>query len=310
MLRQRFIKALRRNREQNQLRPAIELMADPTALGKGQTFIERFRDVISDPLNILIDRIPEAGYVTPQGHVFLHNGNLVHLLGKHSYYGHFSDLLILNRGVHEPLEEFCFQRMLRVLNDPEPTMIELGAYWGHYSMWLKKKFPNSITYLVEPSSDALAAGISNYELNGYEGIFIEEEVGPGKFLLDDFLGKQSVRKVTILHADIQGAEMDMMLGGAEDFFPNFCADYIYISTHSNDLHASVLQALLSHGYIIEVNSPLDQDTTSFDGFILATSPKTPRLFEGFQPMGRHEILTSSTARKYRYIGEVARRFYD
>jgi hypothetical protein len=40
---------------------------------------------------------------------------------------------VLNRGVHEPLEEFVFQEVLKRL--PEAcAMIELGAYWGHYSM--------------------------------------------------------------------------------------------------------------------------------------------------------------------------------
>lgn len=88
--------------------------------------------VISDPLNLLIERVPMAGMV--QGNeVYLHNGNRVPITGPGAYYGPFSQLLIINRGVHEPLEEFVFQELLKSM--PEvPQMIELGAYWAHYSM--------------------------------------------------------------------------------------------------------------------------------------------------------------------------------
>jgi hypothetical protein len=55
--------------------------------------------------------------------VFLHNG--LRVLG--AYYGPFSQLLAINRGVHEPLEEFVFQEVLKRL-PAAPSMIELGAY--------------------------------------------------------------------------------------------------------------------------------------------------------------------------------------
>jgi hypothetical protein len=88
----------------------------------------RFREVISDPLNLLIERVPMAGLVE-QGEVYLHNGNRVPLSGEGAYYGAFSQLLIVNRGVHEPLEEFVFQQLLKSLGEA-PVMLELGAYWA------------------------------------------------------------------------------------------------------------------------------------------------------------------------------------
>ena len=29
-------------------------------------------------------------------------------------------------------------------------MVELGSYWAHYSMWLRKNFPNATNIMVEP----------------------------------------------------------------------------------------------------------------------------------------------------------------
>ena len=72
-------------------------------------YLGRFREVISDPLNILIKRDPLSGMVDKEGYVCLHNGNKVPISGENSYYGNFSQILVMNRGVHEPLEEFCFQ---------------------------------------------------------------------------------------------------------------------------------------------------------------------------------------------------------
>ena len=64
----------------------------------------RFREVISDPLNLLIDRVPMAGVQTGDD-VYLHNGITVPAFGAGAYYGGFSQLLIVNRGGHEPVEE-------------------------------------------------------------------------------------------------------------------------------------------------------------------------------------------------------------
>jgi hypothetical protein len=89
-------------------------------------FLGRFREIVSDPINLLIERVPMAGVV--QGNVvILHNGNQVPLSGDGSYYGDFSHILVINRGVHEPLEEYVFQEMLKQLDD-RPLMLELGAY--------------------------------------------------------------------------------------------------------------------------------------------------------------------------------------
>jgi hypothetical protein len=140
-------------------------------------FIGRFREIISDPLNLLIERVPMAGFM--QGNeVFLHNGNRVPFSGDAAYYGAFSQILVINRGVHEPLEEYVFQEVLKKLRE-NPVMIELGAYWGHYSMWLKKSRPRATPILVEPNPVNLAAGQGNFRRNGFEGEFINATVAKG-----------------------------------------------------------------------------------------------------------------------------------
>ena len=144
----------------------------------------RFREVISDPLNLLIARVPKAGIVEGN-EVYLHNGNRVPLSGAGAYYGAFSQILVINRGVHEPLEEYVFQEAIKSL-PASPLMIELGAYWAHYSMWLKKVRPTATTIMVEPDPANLAAGRANFSRNGFEGEFIQATVAAGQWTLDSF----------------------------------------------------------------------------------------------------------------------------
>src|ERR1700730_2376838 len=137
----------------------------------------RFREVISDPLNLLIERVPNAGFVE-DNLVHLHNGNRVPVVGTGAYYGPFSQLLVINRGVHEPLEEYVFQEVLKKL-PPSPQMIELGAYWAHYSMWLMKERSQASTIMVEPGANNLMAGRTNFSRNGFTGEFIQAAVATG-----------------------------------------------------------------------------------------------------------------------------------
>lgn len=262
-------------------------------LEKAKNFQERFKDVISDPLNLLIDRVPQAGYLDEHLNVILHNGNKVPSKGKYSYYGNFSDLLIYNRGVHEPIEEYCFQEVLKKINSENPCMIELGAYWGHYSMWFKKEFPDSRAILVESESANLECGQFNFDLNGYEGEFINQAVCKNQFEIDKFLLKEDIHKLEILHSDIQGHEVEMLKCTSKSLNKKII-NYLFISTHSEEIHSEVSEIIESHNYRIEVSSSFETHTTSFDGFILATNSDIPRVFKNFHPMGRVEILHASS----------------
>ncbi len=253
-------------------------------------FPGRFREIISDPINLLIERHPMAGCLAGDK-VVLHNGVLVPVSGPYSYYGDFSNILVFNRGVHEPLEEFVFQEVLKIL-PKAPTMLELGAYWGHYSMWCQKIRPEAKNFLVEPETINLDAARRNFDFNGFQGTFIQSMVGRAHFLVDDFFAWQAMPELTILHSDIQGYEMEM-LEGAIDSFSQKKINYVYVSTHSNALHTSCCNYLNEMGYRIEVESDFETDSTSFDGLIFASSPNVEPVFKNFGAMGRLAIAKST-----------------
>jgi hypothetical protein len=267
-------------------------------------FLGRFREVISDPLNLLIERVPMAG-VVEGNEVYLHNGNRVPVVGEGAYYGNFSYLLVVNRGVHEPLEEYVFQELLKSLPEA-PSMIELGAYWGHYSMWLKKLKPRSVVILVEPDQNNLAAGVKNFDRNGFNGEFIQSFVGRGHWEVDAFLQSRHLERLDILHVDIQGYEAEM-LEASQRTLKAHLVDYLFISTHSQALHSHVVAQLNSHGYRVEVSSDFDNETTSFDGFVFATSPRVKRIFNNFDVPGRTRIGESRPDDLLRGLLELQKR---
>jgi hypothetical protein len=252
-------------------------------------FTGRFREVISDPLNLLIERVPMAGIVSGND-VCLHNGIQVPVAGAGAYYGEFSQLLALNRGVHEPLEEYVFQEVLR--NMPEaPRMIELGAYWAHYSMWLKSLRPKAQVVMVEPDPDHLAVGQANFRRNGFDGEFIQAPVAEGHWALDAFVQSRGIDGLDILHVDIQGFEIDMIHGGRGTLQKQLI-DYIFISTHSEEIHRAIIDDLSEFGYRVEVESGFDDETTSFDGLVFASSARARPVFHGFPKLGRTKIAAS------------------
>jgi hypothetical protein len=255
-------------------------------------FLGRFREVISDPLNLLIERVPLAGFVDGD-QVCLHNGLRVPVAGPGAYYGSFSQLLVINRGVHEPLEEFVFQEVLKRLPDT-PSMIELGAYWGHYSMWFKKERPKGETILVEPDPGFLQAGRDNFARNGFKGEFINAFVGAGKFEIDEFFRNRKIKQLDILHTDIQGFEVEM-LQGAQEVLTRRRIKYLFISTHSQPIHAEIVGGLGGLGYRVEISSDFDLQTTSYDGFVLASSPEVEPVFGGIGILGREQIAHARPA---------------
>jgi len=258
----------------------------------GGDFLGRFREIVSDPLNLLIPRHHLAGSVS-NGKVVLHNGLSVPVIGEHSYYGSFSDILIINRGVHEPLEEFVFHTVLGLLPN-DARMLELGAYWGHYSMWLKSVHPSSEVHMVEPDPTNLSAGKANFASNGFTGNFVNALVGKGHFSVDDYLKRKSLPKIDILHSDIQGFELEMLTGASESFKTGKI-DYCFVSTHSEALHNECMSRLQDYGYRIDVQSGFDNHTTSADGLIFACRGSLPNSFEKFQPLGRNDIVGCNPA---------------
>jgi len=94
-------------------------------------------------------------------------------------------------------------------------MLELGAFWAHYSMWLMQQRPQAEVCVVEPEADNLESGRLNFERHGYSGRFIQAAVGPDAFQVDAYLRESGWERLDILHADIQGAEVAMLADARE-----------------------------------------------------------------------------------------------
>jgi hypothetical protein len=264
-------------------------------------FFGRFREIVSDPLNHLIQRDPRSG-LTEGNDVILHTGLKVPISGENSYYQEFSKIFILNRGVHEPLEEFVFQELVKLLHE-NPVMLELGSYWAHYSMWLKFKRPKAKVCMVEPDSSAMQAGTYNFKRNGLDGEFINDIVQTGRFEVDEFIAKRKIDKIDILHSDIQGFEVQM-LNNSNRALQLKKINYLFVSTHSQLLHSEVCEILKKYGYRIEVEADFDNDSTAMDGFIFASSPLAGQVFQNFKPMGRGSISNSSSSDVIRYLQKL------
>jgi hypothetical protein len=270
-------------------------------------FPGRFREIISDPLNVMIERHPKAGFVE-DGMVYLHNGNRVAVSGPYAYYGGFSTILMLNRGVHEPLEEYVFQKVMAIVGE-KPTMIELGAYWGHYSMWLKQRRPQARTILVEPMEANLAVGRENFRINGFQAEFIQDFVDAGRFGIDAFMAENGIDHLDILHSDVQGYE-DQMLDGARQALTAHKVDYLFVSTHSQALHAGVKARLEAHGYRIEADSDFENESTSYDGLVFASSPNVDPVLPDFRCLHRAEINAAGPLEILSMLAVIAGKDYN
>ena len=236
---------------------------------------DRIDLVVSCPDNAAIKRVSEAGEARG-GVITMHNGVRI-LLG--SYYGPpMAELLVRNKGVHEPQEEIAFDEVLKVMK-PGASMIELGAYWGYYSLSFTQAVQDARCILVEPSANNLRYGQDNFALNGYQAEFVHGGIGSNAELLklnapptsvDQLCAEHGLDDLDMLHADIQGAEVEM-LAGAEKMLSTHSIGFVFVSTHREDLHSAVKRQLANHGYRVFVDIPLNQ-SYSVDGIVAASSP--------------------------------------
>jgi hypothetical protein len=189
------------------------------------------------------------------------------------------NMLVENRGVHEPQEERAFGDVLRHL-PAGGVMLELGAYWGFYSLWFARQVAAAKCYLLEPHPTNIRSGRINFQLNNSTATFDQAYAGASDAATSDGIPivtvdahcrRRGITRLAILHADIQGAEADM-LRGAETMLAEHKIDFLFISTHSNELHAECIEILQSHGYAVLASADLDE-TYSVDGLIVARGPQ-------------------------------------
>lgn len=235
-----------------------------TAKADPEDYAGRIREISSDPCNEQIHRVDRAGEIM-DGHLVTHNGLLV----KPADSGYVR-LLQGNAGCHEPQEEFLFQEVLKQ-TPAGGTILELGAYWGFYSMWFAKEVPDARCLLVEPKRSNLKLGQTNFAKNGLKGKFFCHKIGHGYLGVDQFLGKLGVEYLDLLHADIQGAEVEM-LRDAEEVLANHRVGHVVIGTHGQDLHYQCKAILEHYSYITVAHADFDYGTTCCDGVLVACRP--------------------------------------
>ncbi len=69
--------------------------------------------------------------------------------------------------------------------------------------------------MIEPDECNIEVGKFNFLMNGFSGEFIQEFVSEGRFVVNEFRQARGVPVIDILHADIQGNELQMLQGSAE-----------------------------------------------------------------------------------------------
>ncbi len=222
-------------------------------------------------------KVSEAGKIEA-GKQIMHNGIKVNL---GSYYGpEVAVMLLENNGIHEPQEEFAFSEVLKYIPQGG-VMIEMGCFWAFYSLWFNKEIVNAKNYLIEPDKFNITSGKENFKLNNIQGrffnYFIEGQSGSvdgvRQVTVEEFVDENAIDFIDILHSDIQGYELGM-LKGASELLKTARIGYLFISTHSNELHYKCMDFLAEFEYTIVCDCDLD-DSYSLDGLIVAKSNKYP-----------------------------------
>lgn len=258
--------------------PSLELaLRKRFSRSHGENWGYRTRVARSSSDNAFIPRVPEAGRLV-DGFQIMHNGLRV-LAG--SYYGDGPiTLLRKNKGVHEPQEERAFQEVLKAIK-PGGVILELGAYWAFYSMWFCKEVPHARAFMVEPLKENLRFGERNFAANGFTGHFTQAYVGAKTSLADDgikvicvdgFLEEHGIERLAILHCDIQGFELEM-LHGAGHAIEQRRIDWLFISTHSDELHRECEAFLSQRGFVTLASVPMSE-SFSVDGVLVMRAQET------------------------------------
>jgi len=226
------------------------------------------RDIRCNYINEL-DNIPKvelAGKVIG-GHQIMHNGLKI---VKDCYQGQYVTDILKKYKHFEPDQEVWFHRALETIQD-NGTMIELGSYWGYYSMWFNHSIRNATNILVDSRANHLDVGKINFEINNMKGVFENMYVGAddddNTTTVDSIIERNNLKNVDIVHADIQFAEYEMLVG-CRKAIASKKIKWFFISTHSGGLNEMCNKHLVKNGYEI-LDSHVQKNIPSTDGLIVA-----------------------------------------
>ena len=208
-----------------------------------------------------LPKVPNAGAVVdgPDGPVQVMASGVRVVAG--CYYGDWMTEIIRElRGHHEPQEEVVFHQMVErlVADTDRPVMVELGAFWAYYSLWLLERAPEARSVLVEPDPQNLAAGRRNFAVNDRTGEFVQAAVGraaapPAPFVcesdgrthdvetvsLASVVSRFDLPRIDVLLVDVQGAETALIEGGL-DLLRSGVVRFALVSTHHHSISGDPL----------------------------------------------------------------------
>ncbi|MFV0260033.1 MAG: FkbM family methyltransferase [Acidimicrobiales bacterium] len=263
---------------------------------------ERVAMTISCPDTTELARVPEAGTVVDRDGrrvQILHNGTVVEADG---YCGPWMTEIIRELGgYHEPQEERAFAAIVDRL-DPAPTIVEVGAFWAYYSLWVNHRWPDGRAVAVEPDPHNRALGERNAALNAMadrmtflagaagsdHGATVRlaldsdptQSVESPVMSLDGLRADGTVDRCDILHLDVQGAEYDALLGAREAIAAG-ALRFVVISTHhylfsgTPLTHSQCLQFVDDHGGHLIAHHTV-AESYSGDGLIVASFDQRDR----------------------------------
>ena len=150
-------------------------------------------------------------------------------------------------------------------------------------MWFNKEVDQAVNFMIEPDEFNMGQGQRNFSLNGLNGKFINAFIGRESsknggtptLSVDDIIRDNAIEFVHLLHSDIQGYEYEM-LQGATSAIEQDKIGYIFISTHSNEIHRKCVQFLTDHRFEIIAAADIDE-SFSEDGLIVACAPHYKRM---------------------------------
>lgn len=264
---------------------AMELLIQGSPFVK--TPEERADMTISCKDSDYIPKVKQAGKIKKYKGIdvqVMHNGLIVK---KGGYYGDWMERIIKElKGHHEPQEEKIFYELLKLIR-PGGVMIELGSFWSYYSLWFNKTIKDAVNIGCEPDPNNLEIGKLNAEINSADIEFLNAAAGEGKervvdfpiesvpgetrkvpiLSVDEIMIKKNLKKLDILHLDVQGQELEA-IRGARKIIKQGKLRFVIVSTH----HFSISGDPMTHFKCIEL-------IKSLGGNIIA-SHSLPESFSG------------------------------
>jgi hypothetical protein len=236
------------------------------------TWRGRIQRVVDCPENARIPRVEGAG--TVHGDTLRMHQGIELVAFSYGAYG-VEKMLVENRGVHEPQEEFLFQELLRHL-PRGATMVELGSYWAYYSMWFHREIADARNICIEPEAQNLRFGQRNFSRLGWPAEFAQAFIGCDTgWDLPEIFKRFNLENLDLLHSDIQGYELPLLEGGRELLAAGRVHN-VFVATHGDDLHSQSLTILRDTGMTIVAENP-PTTAWAYDGLILATrNPDIPQ----------------------------------